>query len=493
MNRYIVSLDQGTTSSRAVLIDIHGNICGISQEEIKQIYPKMGWVEEDPLEIYNSQLNTIKKCLLDNRISPNQIDSIGITNQRETTILWNKKTGTPIYNAIVWQCKRSKDICKKLVNDGWSEKIKEKCGLVIDPYFSATKISWILDNVKGARELADSGDLLFGTVDTWLLWNLTGGKSHYTDFSNASRTMLFNINTLTWDNEILEKLNIPLTILPEVKNTSDDFGITNIKLFNREIPINSMVGDQQSALFGQLCLEKGEIKNTYGTGCFTLMNIGDTPVISSKGLLTTIAWKLDNRCYYALEGSVFVGGAVIQWLRDEMSLIGSAAESEVLANSVKDCNGVTFVSTFQGLGTPYWNSDVTAEITGLTRGANRAHIVRAALESIAFRSMEIIKTMEEESEIEIKELKVDGGASNNNFLMMFQSDILDTTIKRPSNIESTALGAAYLAGLHSGFWNSIDELRSIKKIDRSFTSQMSSVERRIKVTNWEKAIKKCMI
>lgn len=492
MSGYIISLDQGTTSSRTVLVDKLGNISGISQIEINQYYPKAGWVEEDPKEILRTQIKTLKECLKANRIGIDQITSVGITNQRETTILWNKRSGEPVYNAIVWQCSRGKDLCKKIKSKGYEALIENKTGLVIDPYFSATKISWILDNVEGVRKLAERGEILFGTVDTWLLWNLTDGKSHYTDYSNASRTMLFNINTLNWDEELLDLFNIPKEILPKVIDSMDNFGLLSPKILGREIPVNSLIGDQQSALFGQLCTDSGDVKNTYGTGCFTLMNIGDKPILSDNGLLTTIAWKIGDKCYYALEGSVFVGGAVIQWLRDEMRLIGDASESEILANSVNDCNGVTFVSTFQGLGTPYWNSEVKGEITGITRGSNRAHIVRAALESIAFRSMEIIKTMERDSNSAIREIKVDGGASKNNFLMNFQADILDMTLIRPSNPESTALGAAYLAGLKSGFWKDIDELKSIKKIDRSFAPHMSSDIRHKKIDIWRKAIKKTM-
>lgn len=490
MEKYIISLDQGTTSSRSVLIDKSGNVSGIDQIEIKQIYPEPGWVEEDPLEIYESQISTLKNCLRNNRISVDNIDSIGITNQRETTILWNKKTGKPVYNAIVWQCRRGKDLCNKLIDEGWDKKIHEKCGLIVDPYFSATKIKWILDNVAGARESAEKGEILFGTVDTWLLWNLTNGRSHYTDYSNASRTMLFNINTLKWDKELLGRFNIPAEILPQVKDTSDDFGYTD--LLGRKIPIYSLVGDQQSAMFGQLCINEGSIKNTYGTGCFTLMNVGNKPVYSHNGLLTTIAWKIGDKCFYALEGSVFIGGAVISWLRDEMNLISDASESEILAFSVPDTNGVTFVSTFQGIGTPYWNSDVTGEITGLTRSTKKAHLVRAALESIAFRSMEVIDSMKEDSGLNINEIKVDGGACRNNFLMNFQSDISNTSIIRPLNVESTALGAAYLAGLKSGFWENIDTLISLKKTDRRFKPTMDDDDRKNRIDNWKKAIKRLL-
>lgn len=490
MEKYVISLDQGTTSSRALIIDKKGNLKGFSQREIKQYFPKSSWVEEDAYEIYESQISVLKESIKD--IDVDKIDSIGITNQRETTILWNKNTGKPVYNAIVWQCKRGSSLCDKLIKNGLKELIHKKTGLVIDPYFSASKISWILENVDGVREQAEKGEILFGTVDTWLLWNLTGGKVHLTDYTNASRTMLYNIKSLEWDDELLDIFNIPKSILPKVQKSSSDFGLIEEDIIGREVPVYSMVGDQQSALFGQLCTQVGESKNTYGTGCFTLMNIGEMPILSKNGLLTTIAAFTGDKITYAFEGSVFVGGAAIQWLRDEMGLISSAQESEEIAITVSDTNGLTFVSTFQGVGTPYWKSGVTGEITGITRGCNRAHIVRAALESIAFRSLEVITTMENDSNVKIRNVKVDGGASKNNFLMQFQSDILNSNITRPGNIESTALGAAYLAGLFSGYWKDIDELKELKSIDREFLPMMTKEDRDQNINRWQKAIHKAI-
>ncbi|QEN05745.1 glycerol kinase [Thiospirochaeta perfilievii] len=492
MTKYIISLDQGTTSSRSVIINHRGEIVDINQKEIKQYYPKNGWVEEDPLEIYESQIYTLKSCLIKNNILPDQIYSVGITNQRETTILWNKKTGKPVYNAIVWQCKRSSNICDELRNSGYADMIHKITGLILDPYFSATKIKWILDNIDGVRDEAEEGNILFGTVDTWLLWMLTDGQSHYTDVSNASRTMLFNINTKKWDDDLLDILDIPRTILPEIKPTAYHFGNISNSIFEGSIPIHCLIGDQQSALFGQLCTDIGDIKNTYGTGCFTLMNTGEKPVFSNNGLLTTVAWEYDNRCYYAIEGSVFVGGAVIQWIRDELGIIKNASESNTLAKSVQDNNGVIFISTFQGVGTPYWCSNVKAQISGLSRSTKKAHIVRAALESIAFRTMEVINTMELDSEIKISSLKVDGGACRNDFLMEFQSGISNVDIVRPTNTESTALGAAYMAGLYSKFWKDIYELKHLKKTDRTFKPSMDSKTREKRVNEWSKAIKKAI-
>lgn len=492
MEKYIIALDQGTTSSRAVLFDKDGDIVDISQQEITQIYPNAGWVEEDPLEIYQSQLNTLTNLIRSNNLDPEDISSIGITNQRETTILWDKQTGEPVYNAIVWQCKRSESFCNSLKGDGYSSMIHEKTGLLIDPYFSATKIKWILDNVKDVRDRAERGEILFGTVDTWLLWKLTGGKSHKTDITNASRTMLFNIKNFCWDSEILQLLNIPESMLPVVEENSTYFGTIPEEFFGKSIDITSMIGDQQSALFGQLCTEKGSIKNTYGTGCFTLMNTGETCVDSTNGLLTTIGWSIDQRVSYALEGSVFVGGAVIQWLRDEMGILKSAEESDSLSRSVENSNGVTFLSTFQGVGTPYWRSDITAEIVGLTRSTKKAHIVRAALESIVFRSMEVIDVMKSDAGVDIPSIKVDGGACKNNFLMEFQSDISNTEIIRPTNVESTALGAAYMAGLYTGFWNSIDELKSLKKLDKSFKPIMKATIRQEHINRWKSVMTRAL-
>lgn len=492
MEKYIISLDQGTTSSRAVLIDRFGEIIDISHKELTQYYPQRSWVEQDPLDIYNSLLFTLKACLQKNNIHSEQIVSIGITNQRETTILWNKHTGLPVYNAIVWQCKRSKEFCDKLKEMGKKEIIHKKTGLILDPYFSGTKVKWILDNIEGVRKSAECGDILFGTVDTWLLWKLTDGKKHLTDVSNASRTMLFNIKTKSWDKELLTLMDIPMNILPEVRPTASEFGFISKDILGIEIPINALIGDQQSALFGQLCTDVGDLKNTYGTGCFALMNIGDMPIFSKHGLLTTIAWQIGEECYYALEGSVFVGGAVIDWLRDELGIIKSASESEKLAYSVDDNNGVIFVSTFQGVGTPYWASDVKAEITGISISTKKAHIVRAALESIAFRTMEVINTMKQDSGVQIKVIKVDGGACNNDFLMNFQAGISNIEIIRPKNVESTALGAAYIAGIQSGFWKNIDELKHLKKTDKSFVPGIDADKREKLILGWDRAIKRAM-
>lgn len=488
MEKYILALDQGTTSSRAVLIDKDGEIIDICHKEISQYYPHTSWVEEDPIEIYESQLEMLRKVVKDNDVDIDQIDSIGITNQRETTILWNKLTGKPVYNAIVWQCKRSEPSCKKLIEDGYKKIIHNKTGLIVDSYFSGTKIKWILENIPGVREDAEKGNILFGTVDTWLLWNLTDGEYHCTDYSNASRTMLFNINTEEWDQELLDLLNIPKSILPEVKPSSYFYGNISKKILGKPLSVNAMIGDQQSALFGQLCTEVGDLKNTYGTGCFALMNIGEKPIFSNNGLLTTIAWKIGTQCYYAFEGSVFVGGAVIQWLRDELGLIRNSEESETLARSVDSTNGVVFVSTFQGAATPYWNREVKGEITGLTRSTKKAHIVRAALESIAFRTMDVIETMKKDSHIDIKSIKVDGGACRNNFLMEFQADILNTDIIRPIHVESTILGSAYMAGLYSGFWKDIDELKGLKKHDRRFKPSIDNNKRREIKKIWNSAI-----
>ncbi len=492
MEKFIISLDQGTTSSRALLINKNGDAIYSNQMEFGQIYPKNSWVEQDPLEIFETQLNTLKNCIDTNSLIKGQVVSVGITNQRETTILWNRITGEPVCNALVWQCKRSQNITTELKKQGYQDLIHKKTGLILDPYFSGTKIKWVFDNVKGVKEMALRGELLFGTVDTWLLWKFTKGKKHATDVSNASRTMLFNIIEKKWDDEILELLEIPKSILPEVLPTSSSFGLIDSSYFGYEIPINCLIGDQQSALFGQLCTNVGDIKNTYGTGCFTLMNIGDRPIFSKNGLLTTIAWEIGNICCYAVEGSVFIAGAIIQWLRDELGLLKTAEESEDLALSVPDTNGVTFISTFQGIGTPYWNSETRGEITGLTRSSKKAHIVRAALESIAFRSMEVINTMKNDSGISINSIKVDGGACKNNFLMQFQSDISNVDIIRPSNVESTALGAAYIAGLFSGFWKDLDEIKKIKKSDKLFKPLITSEKREDLINQWTNALNKAL-
>ena len=484
--KFIISLDEGTTSCRALVIDRQGKIISTSQKEFTQIYPEKGWVEHDAEEIFSCQLEMMKNVIAENSIEYDDVSAVGITNQRETTVVWDKKTGRPVYNAIVWQCRRTASICDQYKN--YAELIQSKTGLVLDAYFSATKIKWILDNVEGVRERAEKGDLLFGTIDSWLIWKLTAGKVHVTDFSNASRTMLFNIHTLEWDSEILDLLSIPRSMLPEVKMSSEVYGVTDPSVAGGMIKIAGIAGDQQSALFGQMCLEKGEVKNTYGTGCFMLMNTGEKPVKSENGLLTTIAWGIDGRITYALEGSVFMGGAVIQWLRDELGLIKTASETEALAESVESTDGVYLVSAFQGLGTPYWDMDARGAVLGLTRGSGKAHIVRAALESIAFRSLDVVAVMEKDSGINLTGMKVDGGASLNNFLMQFQCDVIDREVIRPVSIETTAMGAAFLAGLASGFWQNIDELKSVWKKDRSFVPAMKQDERDRLYSGWKKAV-----
>lgn len=488
MGKYIISLDQGTTSSRVLLVNKSGNIEAIAQKEFTQIYPQEKWVEHDPEEIWKCQLDVFNQALDRNNINIDDINAIGITNQRETTIIWDKKTGKPVYNAIVWQCRRTSYICDEIKEKGLVKKIKEKTGLPVDAYFSATKIMWILDNVDGAREKAEKGQLLFGTIDTWLLWKLTGGKVHKTDYTNASRTMLFNIHDLKWDEELLNEFNIPSSLLPEVEDSSFLFGYTEKSLFGKEIPIAGIAGDQQSALFGQMCLNEGDVKNTYGTGCFMLMNTGEKPVNSDNGLLTTIAIARNGKIQYALEGSVFMAGAVIQWLRDDLRIISDAMETETMAFSVKNSHGVYLVSAFQGIGTPYWDMDARAGILGLTRGAKKEHIVRAALESIAYRSRDVLDVMVRDSNIEITSLKVDGGASRNNFLLQFQSDITGVKVIRPQLVETTAMGAAFLAGLATGFWKNIEELHSIWNEDRSFAASMPVQEREKLYKGWQKAI-----
>jgi len=490
MGKYILALDQGTTSSRAIIFDKEGNILGISQKEFPQIYPKPGWVEHDPIKIWETQKEVAIEVLEKTKISPYDIVTIGITNQRETTIIWDKTTGLPIYNAIVWQCRRTSSICDDLKNKGLTETIKEKTGLVIDAYFSATKIKWILDNIPSARKRAEKGELLFGTVDSWLIWNLTGGKVHITDYSNASRTMLFNIHKLDWDDEILKELNIPREILPKPMPSSYIYGTTDSKIFGVEIPISGCAGDQQSALFGQTCFEEGMAKNTYGTGCFILLNTGEKPVISKSGILTTIAWGINNKIYYAQEGSIFIGGAVIQWLRDQLGIIKDANESEEIAMRVSDNNGVYFVPAFVGLGAPYWDMYARGLIIGLTRGVKKEHIVRSALESIAYQTMDVISIMEEESGIKLKSLRVDGGASKNNFLMQFQADILGVPVLRPKIIETTALGTAFLAGLSVGYFKNQDEIIKIWKIDREFQPNMQREEKEKLYRGWKRAVER---
>ena len=491
--KYIVALDQGTTSSRAVVFDKNGDIVSVSQKEFTQIFPKSGWVEQDPMEIWACQSGVMREAIEMTSINPKEIAAIGITNQRETTIVWDKNTGKPIYNAIVWQCRRTSEICDEIEANGYKDMIKDKTGLILDAYFSGTKIKWILDNVEGAREKAENGELLFGTVDTWLIWNLTRGKVHVTDYSNASRTMLYNIKELKWDDEILELLNIPKSMLPKVKPSSCIYGNTDEQMLaGAQIPIAGCAGDQQSALFGQTCFEEGSAKNTYGTGCFMLMNTGEKPVESKNGLLTTIAWGVDGKVEYALEGSIFVGGAVIQWLRDELKILYNAKQSEFYATSVEDTNGVYVVPAFTGLGAPHWNMYARGCVMGLTRGANREHLVRASLESIAYQVKDVLHAMEEDSGLKLVGLKVDGGASANNFLMQFQSDILDTNINRPKVVETTALGAAYLAGLAVGFYSSKDDIKNSWIIDKEFKPNMEEAKRANLYKGWKKAVQRSL-
>ena len=486
-NSYLISLDQGTTSSRAVVFNNHSQIVEIVSKEFTQIYPQPGWVEHDPMEIYASQYSVLIEAIAKSGISADDIAAIGITNQRETTIVWDKNTGKPIYNAIVWQCRRTADIVEKMRQDGLEDYVLDNTGLVLDAYFSATKIKWVLDNVPEAREKADKGELLFGTVDTWLIWKLTNGKFFATDYTNASRTMIFNIKTLKWDTKLCEYLGIPLSMLPEVKNSSDDFG--EVSLFGHNVPIAGVAGDQQSALFGQTCFEKGEAKNTYGTGCFLLMNIGEEFVKSKHGLVTTIAATYDEKVQYALEGSVFVGGALIQWLRDEMRFISDAADSEYFAYKVKDNNGVYIVPAFTGLGAPHWDMYARGTIFGLTRGSSRNHIVRAALEAIAYQTMDVMDAMKQDTGIDISSLKVDGGASKNNFLMQFQSDILSLNVERAKIMETTALGVAYLAGLKVGTFKSIDEIKKIWDKDQVYVPSMDETLKKEYIKKWSKAVK----
>lgn len=490
---YIMALDQGTTSSRAILFNRQGEIIKIAQKEFTQIYPKGGWVEHDPMEIWGSQSGVMREVIETAGIAPSEIASIGITNQRETTVVWDKHTGKPIYNAIVWQCRRTSDICDDLKNRGLEDKIKEKTGLLIDAYFSATKVKWILDNVEGAREKAQNGELLFGTIDTWLIWNLTRGKVHVTDYSNASRTMMYNIKQLKWDEDILRELGIPKTMLPEVKPSSYVYGNTDEQMLaGAMIPISGCAGDQQAALFGQTCFEEGTAKNTYGTGCFLLMNTGENLVKSKHGLLTTIAWGIDNKIEYALEGSIFMGGASIQWLRDELRMIKTAEDSEKYASRVLDTNGVYIVPAFTGLGAPYWDMYARGTMVGLTRGAKKEHIIRATLESIAYQTKDVLKAMEQDSNIKLKLLKVDGGASKNNFLMQFQSDILNVEIDRPKVVETTALGAAYLAGLSVGFYKSKDEITSKWAVDKKFKPGMDKEKIDKLYSGWSKAVSRAL-
>jgi glycerol kinase len=492
VSKYILALDQGTTSSRAIVFNHEGHIVSSAQKEFTQIYPHGGWVEHDPMEIWATQIGVANEAIARAGITAEDLAALGITNQRETTVVWDKNTGKPVYNAIVWQCRRTAPICDDLRARGLVDTIRDKTGLVLDAYFSGTKVKWILDNVEGAREKAERGELLFGNIDTWLIWNLTGGKVHATDYSNASRTMLFNIHDLKWDDDILKELNIPKSMLPEVKPSSYIYGKTKKDLLGSEVIIAGDAGDQQAALFGQACFEEGMAKNTYGTGCFMLMNTGEKAVKSNNGLLTTIAWGAEGKVEYALEGSIFIGGAVIQWLRDELKIIDSAAESEKYAMEVEDTNGVYLVPAFVGLGAPYWDMYARGAILGLTRGTSRAHIIRAALESIAYQTNDVLKAMEEDSKIKLNALKVDGGAVANNFLMNFQADVLNVPVFRPQVIETTALGASYLAGLAVKYWNSKDDILNNWALDRKFEPNMDECTRANLINGWHKAVKRAL-
>ncbi len=489
MQKYIMALDAGTTSNRCILFNKKGEMCSVAQREFHQYFPKPGWVEHDADEIWASMLGVAVEAMNMIGAEASDIAAIGITNQRETAIVWDKNTGDPIYHAIVWQCRRTSEYCDSLKEKGLTEKFRQKTGFVIDAYFSATKIKWILDNVEGAREKAERGELLFGTVETWLIWKLTKGSVHITDYSNASRTMLFNINTLEWDEEILEELNIPCSMLPEPKPSSCVYGMADPSFLGGAIPIAGAAGDQQSALFGQTCFQAGEAKNTYGTGCFLLMNTGEKPVFSENGLVTTIAWGLNGKVNYALEGSIFVAGAAIQWLRDEMRLIDSSEDSEYMAQKVQDTNGCYVVPAFTGLGAPHWDQYARGTIVGITRGVNKYHIIRATLESLAYQVNDVLQSMKADSGIQLAALKVDGGASANNFLMQTQADIIDAPVNRPKCVETTAMGAAYLAGLAVGYWSSKEEVLKNWAIDRTFDPKITQEERTKRIRGWEKAVK----
>lgn len=493
MEKYILSLDQGTTSSRAILFNKKGEIVQVAQHEFTQIFPNPGWVEHNANEIWGSILAVIASCLAEANVKPEQIAGIGITNQRETAVVWDKKTGSPVYNAIVWQSRQTAEICEDLKANGYNQLFKDKTGLLIDAYFSGTKVKWILDHVEGAREKANRGELLFGTIDTWLIWKLSGGKAHVTDYSNASRTLMFNIHELIWDEELLEILTIPASMLPEVRPSSEIYAETvDYHFFGCNVPISGVAGDQQAALFGQACYEKGMAKNTYGTGCFMLMNTGDKAVKSEHGLLTTIAWGINGKVEYALEGSIFVAGSAIQWLRDGLRMFKSAAESEKYATSVESTDGVYVVPAFVGLGTPYWDSDVRGSVFGLTRGTTKEHFVRATLESLAYQTKDVLTSMEADSGISLKALRVDGGAVANSFLMQFQSDMLNVPVERPQISETTALGAAYLAGLAVGYWESQEEIASQWNMDHAFMPNMDEERRADLYEGWRKAIKATM-
>lgn len=489
MEKYIMSIDQGTTSSRAILFDKEGDIKGVAQREFKQYFPKSGWVEHDANEIWTSVLAVMTEVLNENEINADQIEGIGITNQRETTVIWDKNTGRPIYHAIVWQSRQTQSICHELKEQGHEETFRNKTGLLLDPYFAGTKVKWILDNVDGAREKAENGDLLFGTIDTWLVWKLSGGEAHITDYSNASRTLMYNIYDLKWDDELLDLLNVPKQLLPEVKESSEIYAHTkDYHFFGQEVPISGIAGDQQAALFGQACFERGDVKNTYGTGGFMLMNTGEDPVKSESGLLTTIAYGLDGKVNYALEGSIFVSGSAIQWLRDGLRIINSAPQSENYATRVDSTDNVYFVPAFVGLGTPYWDSEARGAIFGLSRGTEKEHFIRATLESLCYQTRDVMEAMSKDSKIEVNNLRVDGGAVKNNFIMQFQADIVNTAVERPEIQETTALGAAYLAGLAVGFWDSKDEITNRWQLETEFTPQMSEEDRTKLYKGWKKAV-----
>jgi len=483
-----LALDQGTTSSRAIIFDYRGRIISEARKEFQQLYPQPGWVEHDPMEIWGTQIGVTYEAIAKANIAPSQIKGIGITNQRETTVVWDKNTGKPIYNAIVWQCRRTAGICDELKKEGLTEMIRAKTGLVVDAYFSATKIKWILENVPEAKQKAKLGELLFGTIDTWLIYNLTKGAVHVTDYSNASRTMLFNIHSLTWDEELLKILDIPISMLPQVKPSSFVYGNTDTAILGATIPIAGCAGDQQAALFGQCCFADGDVKNTYGTGCFLLQNTGSKAIDSHNGLLTTIAWKIGEEINYALEGSIFIGGAAVKWLRDELRMIKTAADTEKYALSVEDTGGVYFVPAFVGLGAPYWDMYARGTMVGLTRGSNKEHFIRAVLESIAYQSLDVVRAMEDDSKLTLTTLKVDGGAAANNFLMQFQADILGVPVIRPAVVETTALGACYLAGLATGYWQSKEEIKANWGLDQKFNPKLAKAKREKLLWGWHKAV-----
>ena len=489
MGKYVMALDAGTTSNRCILFNEKGEMCSIAQKEFTQYFPKPGWVEHDANEIWSTQLGVAVEAMQKIGASAEDIAAIGITNQRETTIVWDKNTGEPVYHAIVWQCRRTSDYCDYLKEKGLTDAFRQKTGLVIDAYFSGTKLKWILDNVEGVRQRAENGELLFGTVETWLIWKLTKGEAHVTDYSNASRTMLFNINTLEWNKDILKELNIPECMLPEAKPSSCIYGMADSSFFGGFIPVGGAAGDQQAALFGQTCFKPGEAKNTYGTGCFMLMNTGEKPVFSKNGLVTTIAWGIDGKVNYALEGSIFVAGAAIQWLRDELRIIDNAADTEVMARKVEDTNGCYVVPAFTGLGAPHWDQYARGTIVGITRGVNKYHIIRATLESLAYQTNDVLQAMRADSGIELDSLKVDGGASANDFLMQTQADIINAPVNRPSCVETTAMGAAYLAGLAVGYWKSKEDVIKNWAIDKTFQPKISHEVREKKIKGWNKAVK----